>query len=387
MFNTYNKVRIVAVRTAVPANAVNIEDEIEHYDGNIKKIQRLQKIAGIDTRRIAPDGVTASDLCAHAAQSLFEKFPEFRDTIDALIFMTQTPDWRQPATACELQHRLQLPTTCATFDVNQGCSGYVYGLWLAGSLIESGAAKTVLVLAGDAPAQRIDRRNRILAPVFGDGGSATILTYDPTAQPTYFGIGSDGSGYDAIITPAGAGRIPFVREHTHNAACVEDMHDAEGTPWQLFDTFMDGKKVFEFTMRVVPKHIMASLDYAKLSHEDIGALILHQANRQIMQNIAMSTNFPIQKVLMESFSKYGNLANASIPTAMCDEGVRLLQLMHNTEHMALLCGYGIGLSWASCICSLQQTDFAPVLDFTPSEDFLPRKELIQKWKEKLTNAE
>ena len=169
MFHTFHNVKISALRTAVPANEIRLEDEIHFYGGSVKKITRLRATLGMDRRRVCPPDVTASDLCAHAALSLLDAVPDARQAIDALIFVSQMPDWHQPATACELQHRLGLTRHCAAFDVNQGCTGYIYGLWLSASLIASGAARQVLVLVGDAHPSERDIRNRITAPVFGDG--------------------------------------------------------------------------------------------------------------------------------------------------------------------------------------------------------------------------
>ena len=174
MITTYAHVAIGGIRVAVPAGGVRLEDEAAYYGGNPKKVKRLQSVTGMDCRRLCPPGVTTADLCAHAAERLLQDMRIDRASIDALIFLSQSPDYVMPATACTLQHRLGLGTHCAALDVGQGCSGYVYGLWLAGGLLESGAARRVLLLVGDAMPPR-DPRNRIIAPVFGDGGSATLV--------------------------------------------------------------------------------------------------------------------------------------------------------------------------------------------------------------------
>ena len=374
MFHTYDHVRIAGIRTAVPDVEISIEDELEYYGGSLKKVERTRKMVGMDKRRVCPVGVTASDLCVHAAQELLQDFPQWRENVDALIFVSQAPDWHQPATACELQHRLSLPKTCAAFDVNQGCAGFVYGLWLAGSLIESGASRCVLLLVGDAQSLGRDARNRIMAPVFGDGGSATLLERQENATPMHFGLGTDGSGFEAIISPAGKARIPFVREPERNVVCVEDIFDPSGNPWQLCDTYMDGGKVFTFTMDVVPQHILDTMAYAKTSAEELHWLVLHQANKQIMENIATKTGFARHKVPIQAFSKFGNLAAASIPSALCDTFGNT-----KTPGSMLLCGYGIGLSWASCVCRIDDWDCAPVLEYATPKNQPNREALIARW--------
>lgn len=377
MFHPLTHVRIAGVRVAVPNTEIRLEDEAAFYGGNTKKIGRLKATLGMDRRRAVPPDVTASDLCAHAAVNLLDALPDSRDAIDALVFVSQTPDWHQPATACELQHRLGLKTSCAAFDVNQGCSGYVYGLWLASSLIAAGSARQVLLLVGYAYPYGHDVRNRIVAPVFGDGGSATLLIRDEQAPPMYFGLGTDGSGFETIITPAGKSRIPFVRDEAENRALVRDIPDPAGNIWQLADLYMDGGAVFDFTMDVVPAHIKAALEHAGLTESDIELLVLHQANRKIVLNVAEKAGFPESKTPSDSFSKYGNLEAVSIPAALCDA-------FGGAPHgpgRVLLCGYGIGLSWASCICTIDRWNSAPLLEFEADPCRPTRQQRIERWEQ------
>lgn len=376
MFHTLTHVRIAGVRVAVPNTEIRLEDEAEFYGGSSKKIGRLKATLGMDRRRACPPDVTASDLCAHAATHLMDALPGSRDNIDVLVFVSQTPDWHQPATACELQHRLGLKTSCAAFDVNQGCSGYVYGLWLASSLIAAGSARQVLLLVGYAYPYGHDVRNRIVAPVFGDAGSATLLVRDEQAPPMYFGLGTDGSGFEVIITPAGKSRIPFVRDEAENRALVRDIPDPAGNIWQLADLYMDGGAVFDFTMNVVPAHIREALEHASLTTDDIDQLVLHQANRQIVLNVAEKAGFPASRTPSDSFGKYGNLEAVSIPAALCDAFGG-----GQAPGRVLLCGYGIGLSWASCICTLDQWNSAPLLEFEADPHRPTRQQRIERWEQ------
>lgn len=158
-------VRLDAVYAAVPEREIRIEDELEYYGGSRKKAERARKIIGTDRRRIAWPGLKASDLCLAAAGRLLDEREVDRAFVDALILVTQSPDFDLPATACRLQETLGLSRHCAAFDVNQGCSGYVYGLWMAAGLIASGACSRVLLLAGDAPYMPRPANNRIIAPI------------------------------------------------------------------------------------------------------------------------------------------------------------------------------------------------------------------------------
>lgn len=374
MFYDLHHVSIAAVRAAVPENEVRLEDEAEFYGGSQKKIARIRATVGMDRRRICPPDVTASDLCACAAERLFADWPGYRQKIDALVFVSQSPDWYQPATACELQHRLGLPRACAAFDVNQGCAGYIYGLWLAGSIITAGAG-AVLLLVGDADAGGRDVRNRIIAPVFGDGGSATLLLKNPAAPVMHLGFGTDGGGFETIIVPAGQSRIPLSRRPEENADLLADFNDPGGNPWQMLRTYMDGGAVFNFTMDIVPEHLKEALRHAGLEAGDLDWLILHQANRHIVQTLAEKIGVPLAKTPADTFGKFGNLASASVPAALCDafSGLR-------DPGTTLMCGYGIGLAWGSCVCRLENLDCAPVIDFVPDPRRQTRQQRIERWK-------
>lgn len=375
MFHDLQNVRIAGIRAAVPANEIRLEDEAEYYGGSQKKVARMRKTLGMDRRRVCPPDVTASDLCACAANNLLASMPEAKDKIDALIFVSQAPDWNQPATACELQNRLGLSKTCAAFDVNQGCTGYIYGLWIGSSLVSSGAARNVLVLVGDANAAGRDPRNRVMAPVFGDGGSATLLCRDENAKVMSFGFGTDGSEFETIITPGCQARIPMISSPENNDVFAEDILDPGGNPWQLRDAWMDGGAVFNFTMDIVPNFLNETLEHSRLNEKDINWLILHQANKQIVETVAQKAGFPLEKTPSDSFGRYGNLAAASIPAALCDafgDG--------KSPGQILMCGYGIGLAWGSCLCDIKDWNCAPTLNFIPEPNRPTRAQRIERWK-------
>ena len=377
MYATLNNVHIDSVYASVPEREIRIDDELQYYGGSLKKAERARTMIGTNARRVAFPHTTASDMCAAAAQKLLLDRSVDRDHIDVLIFVSQSPDYDQPATACVLQQTLGLPRTCATFDVNQGCAGYVYGLWLAGSLISAGGCRNALLLAGDAPYRPRDPRNRVMASIFGDGGSATLLTHDVAAAPLLFSLGNDGDGHEAIIQPAGRARLPFSPVFEENRFFFEDIFDPQGQPWRLCETYMDGAAVFDFTLRVVPQHINAFMQHCGVTPEDLDWLVLHQANKQIILEIAKRVGVPEAKTPWQTFSRYGNLSSASIPAALCDlfgsAGASGRQKM-------LLCGFGIGLSWASCLLDTSGMACAPVFNYTPQKNTPDTGRLIEYWR-------
>ncbi len=382
MFCTFSHVRLAAVNACVPSNEVSIMDELEYYGGNRKKVERLRRAIGLNTRRICPEGVTASDLCFQAASELLDSNGIRRDEIDALLFLSQSPDYQMPATACILQDRLGLSKECAALDLSQGCSGYVYGLWMAASLLSSSACKKVLLLVGDAFPPR-NLANRVVSPIFGDCGTASLLLHDPSAAEMSFSLGTDGSGHELIIVPAGRARRPLSLERERDAELYEDMLDPEGNPWRMLQPYMNGRKIFDFSLQVVSAHLKYFMASAKVSPEQVDHLFLHQANGQIIESVTDKAGFPSSKIWSETFSRYGNLACASIPASICDR----LGGSRQEHGQMLLCGFGVGLSWASCLVPMVGLNVGPVMDYqgSPSETYTA--DYLAHWKKIFTGKE
>ncbi|MDR1241373.1 MAG: ketoacyl-ACP synthase III [Deltaproteobacteria bacterium] len=381
--NVFRHAAISGLSAVVPKNEIRLQDELEFFGGDAKKAQRATTMAGIDRRRVAEAGILPSDLCRQAAETLFAGLELDRSSVDAVVFVSQSPDYVMPATACILQDKLGLPQTCAAFDVNQGCTGYVYGLWIAFSLAESRACSRVLLLEGDGLARLTDRDNRVIAPIFGDCGTATLVEYTEEESVSWFMLGTDGSGAETLMVPAGRGRLPLPETPEAYAPYCERLYDENGTPWRLNRTYMDGGEVFDFTLNVVPEHILELLRFAGKEPEDIDSLVLHQANRQIMQAIAGRLGFPPEKVPMETFSKYGNLAGASIPAAICDALAGKIQY---SRQQLLLSGFGVGLSWASAVLAPDRVWCSGMRDYeTPAGHPRP-EDILEHWRNKITGA-
>lgn len=386
-YSVFNKVRIAGISAVVPEQTIHIEDELRYYGDNPQKIKRIKAVAGLDTRRVAPEGISASDLCLQAAQRLIDSGLCKPAKTDALLFVTQTPDYLAPATAFLQQTALGIPTSCAVMDINLGCSGYVYGLWLAACMIQSGACRQVLLLAGDAWGAYLRAANRIVTPIFGDAGSATVLVRDEGAAPLSFSLGSDGGGYEAIMRPGGGARIPHLPTSPGDGY-EQVLADPNGNPWSVGgygNVWMDGKAVFDFSMDIVPEHIREHLNRRGITPQELDFLILHQANRQIVENIAIATGFELRQTPWESLSKFGNQACASVPCVICDQlkprcdaGSRL---------RLMLCGYGIGFSWGSCLGDFSGLQCCGLHDFVAPDKIPTRQERIEYWHHKFTGGD
>lgn len=383
-FNIFNKARVAGLATIVPEQTVYLEDELQYYGQNRQKINRIKTIAGLNARRVAPPGISASDLSIQAAQRLIEAGVCDPESVDCLIFITQTPDYLAPATAFLQQKALGLPKECAVMDINLGCSGYIYGLWLASCMIQSGARKQVLLLAGDAWGSYLCAENRIVTPVFGDAGSATLLVRDEAASPLSFSLGSDGNGFEAIMRPGGGARIPPLPDSLEDGY-NETVADRNGNPWRVGgygNVWMDGKAVFDFSMDVVPRHIKEHLIWREMTPPDLDFLILHQANKQIVENIARNSGFKPEQAPWESLGKFGNQACASVPAVICDQ---LKECCDAGEPLRMmLCGFGIGFSWGSCIGDFSGVKCLGIHDFITPDNIPSRQERIKYWHNKFT---
>lgn len=345
--------RLTAIAATTGPVTRTLEDDAHLFGNNSVLLERMRTTVGVHRRHIAPRGVTTLDLCEDAARRLFAEAKVATAELDAIICVTQTPDHWQPCNANLLHGRLGLPKTALAFDVNQGCSGWVYGLYLAYCMVQAGGCRRVLLLAGDTVTQTIHPKDRSLVPLFGDAGTATLVAAGDTPSPSSFALHSDGTGHAAIKVPAGAHRIP-----SDSRTQLEET-DAEGNVRTPANLFMNGLEVFNFTLREEPRAVKELLDFSENTVESIDAFVFHQANRFILSNLARRIKVPEAKVPWITAEQFGNQSSASIPSALCHAlGDRL-----RAEQMRVLCsGFGVGLSWASCVleagpllgCSIQQ---------------------------------
>jgi 3-oxoacyl-[acyl-carrier-protein] synthase-3 len=330
---TIDGVAIRAIAAALPAKRVDVVADLSPTFG-AEEMAKVSKSTGITAFRQVDEQTTA-DLCVAAVEQLRKLTKLDVATVDALVFVTQTPDYLMPATGAVLQARLGLPKSAITFDVNSGCAGYVHGLYLAASLIKGSGLQRALVLAGDTSTRLIHPDDRALRVLFGDAGSATLVETDPSAKPMSFVMGTDGAGANALIVPGRAFRP--AKPGTANPECL----------------FMDGIEVMNFGLREVPPTIDAVLDQHGWRREDVDEFVLHQANAIMLQFVTRKMGVPAAKVpiLMQ---ETGNTGPASIPLAISVKG--------GTKPKTVLCGFGVGLTWGAVACDLSATVVAPPVD-------------------------
>ncbi|HYA16618.1 MAG TPA: ketoacyl-ACP synthase III [Bryobacteraceae bacterium] len=327
--------------------------ELEERFGT-EEIESITKIAGIRGRRVAGPGQCASDLALTAAERLLTAKNIDRSRIDLLLFVSQSSDYRIPPTAAILQAKLGLPEQCAAFDINQACSAYPYALSVAHSMIVSGVVKNALVLNADTLTALIHPLDRALVALHGDGACATLLGPSANGGFETFSLGTDGTRAGHLLVPAGASRRPSSEETRR----VET--DKYGNSRSAENLYMDGAAIFHFSLFKVPKAIRHALEGAGMSLGDIDLVILHQANRTMMEMIYKSLKVPAEKQFF-CLESMGNCSGPSAAVALF-EAWRLGRIRPGSR--TLVCSFGAGLSWGTAVIRWPE-DSSPLVDLDP----------------------
>jgi 3-oxoacyl-[acyl-carrier-protein] synthase-3 len=318
------------------------QKEVSNYDCELldeKERKLFVKSTGIEKRRVAEKGVCASDLCEVAAKKIIESLSWNKDEISVLVFVTQTPDYITPSTAIVLQEKLGLSKSCLSFDVNLGCSGYVYGLSVVASLLSNMPGAKGLLLVGDVSTSCISPLDKSTVLLFSDAGSATALEHKPDSKPFCFNLENDGKGFASIIIPEGAYRNPVT------VASLQLKEIEKGITRNGTHLILQGIDIFNFSVREVPKNISTLLNHQHIGNEKVDYLLLHQANKIINDFISDALNFTEEKV-PSSLRNFGNTSSATIPVTMVSQ---LSEQLKSKKLNLLMCGFGVGLSWGSVL--------------------------------------
>lgn len=334
--------KIAAVEYFLPQGVLT-NDALECVFPDWPASKILEK-TGIKERRIAAPEETAADLAFGAARALFANNDIDPAKVDFVILCSQAPDYLLPTSACLLQDRLKLSTSCGALDINLGCSGYVYGLSLAKALIESGIRKHVLLLTADTYSKFIHPLDRSVRTLFGDGAAATLVSAAerPDAAIGPFILGTDGSGGNHLIVPAGGARLGC------DAGTALEYTDASGNTRSRNNLFMDGPEIMNFTLSSVPTVMQQLLEAAGKTLADIDHVIFHQANNFMLQALRKKIKIPEDKFVIE-IDTVGNTVSSTIPIAIAR--ARSKGRIKSGDS-ALLLGFGVGYSWAGTIVEI-----------------------------------
>lgn len=342
-------IRIKGIASAVPKD---VYDNFDYELLSDKEKQILAKMTGVEKRRVAPKGLTTSDLCEVAAKKLLEDLSWNPDEIDILVFISQSRDYLIPATAGILQHKLGLSKNCMAYDISLGCSGYVYGLSTVGAQMSAGGLKKALLMVGDVSTQNTGYNDKSTFPLFGDAGTVTALEYDEKAPKMSFNLQTDGSGYRAIIIEDGG-----IRNLVSPDSFTEEQI-TDGIKRNKLHIALDGVEVFNFSLREVNPNIKNLLKETGKELDEIQYFILHQANKLMNETIRKQLRMPEEKFPL-SIQEFGNTSSASIPLTL---NYCLQEELRNEKLQLLLSGFGVGLSWGSVILETNKISSPDIIE-------------------------
>ncbi|GAA3508750.1 ketoacyl-ACP synthase III [Aquimarina addita] len=301
----------------------NQELSIEFPEWSVDKI--TDKI-GIEKRHIASESETSVDLAVNSAVKLFEEYDVDKSSIDYVILCTQSPDYFLPTSACLVHERLGLSKSTGALDINQGCSGYVYGLSLAKGLVSSGICNNVLLITSETYSKYIHHSDKSNRAIFGDAAAASLISTTGLLDIGDFIFGSDGSGSRDLIVKNGGARNKLSMDTNYNP---DDY------------LYMNGSNVFNFTLKSVPLLIENVLNKNKLDKEDIDYFVFHQANSFMLNTMRRLCKIEKNK-FHNDMKRTGNTVSSTIPIVLKDK-------IFDADDKILLAGFGVGYSWAGCI--------------------------------------
>lgn len=333
-FLTVNNVHITGISGCVPKKSE--ENRGLHVFDSVEDSEKFINSTGVERRRISDENVTTSDMCYQAAEKLLTDLNWDRNSIDCLIFVSQTPDYILPATSCILQNRLKLTEECYALDISLGCSGWIYGMSVLSNLLSTGSMKRGLLLCGDTTLKPVSKMDKSAYPLFGDAGTVTALEYAKNESMKYH-FATDGSGYEAIIIPDGGYRNPFSIDSLKYEAINP------GISRNKLHTILNGMDVFSFGISKAPQTVKKLLEYIDLSIDDVNYYTFHQANYFMNEKIRKKLKLSEEKVPY-SLKNFGNTSSASIPMTLITE---LKDNLKTTKLKHVACGFGVGLSWGS----------------------------------------
>ncbi len=335
---TFEGIGIKAIAASVPPCIVKTAEQTKYFSE--EQLTGFISTTGIDERRVTAEGVTAGDLCKQAAETLLTNLgTEIKEKISCLLFVSQTPDYRMPNTACILQDRLGLSNKIFSLDINQACSGFLWGLMTAYSLCNSGF-DNILLLVGDTPSKFLSPNDTSTSLMFGDAGTAILVNKDAAYGKSYFSFNTDGSYSNVVYIPKGG-----YRDMSSPDGFVYEK-DAEGNEKNKEQIHMDGLEVFSTSINVMTKDIKNLLEFAKMTVDDIDTVVLHQANRFMNRKISKKLGVDPTKEIV-SIHKFGNTSCTSIPLNMAFNKGKF-----GESDRLLFEAIGASFTWGSAIVNL-----------------------------------
>ena len=350
---TFKNKKITGILSIVPEEKVFFIDEIENYSFSLEKCMALKKVMGFNERRIVRGNICSSDLCLEGMIHLIENKYIDKNDIVALIFITQTPDQFMPPTSAILHGKLGLRQKALCFDINQGCTGYIYGLLQAFMILSQVDSGKVVLMTADTLSRCASKHDRNVWPLIGDSGAITIIENSNNEGKIHIKLKSNGSKSDSLSIPAGGFRIRSSEETR------ELKEYPDGNKRADEHLRMNGSAVFIFTQKEVPKLINELIQLSGMKNEDIDYFMLHQPNKFILQKIARKLNISETKMPNNIVELFGSPSSASIPLTIC---YNIKNRIQSSRMKICMAGFGVGLSWGGIIMDMGPLEFCDIIE-------------------------
>ncbi len=346
--------KISGILTIIPEHERAFEDELENFNFTKAQSMKLKMVMGYDRHRIFDPGVCISDLIVKGMNYLFDQNKLNKEDIDALVVVTQSPDYLMPPTSTIIHYKLGLKQDIFCLDISQGCTGYIVGLYQAFMLLEQENINKVVLANADILSQKVSKKDRNSYPLVGDAASITIVEKDTSDSEIFANIKFDGSGWDALMIPAGGFKLPSSPE----TAILND--DGAGNLRSKDNLVMKGDAVFSFVQAKVPPLIQDLLEYANTDKDKVDYYMFHQPNKFMLKKVADKLGIPHEKMPHNTGENFGNASGVTIPTTIAfNLGEKLL----SEKYLMCLSGFGVGLTWGSMLIEIGNLNFCKLIEY------------------------
>ena len=352
-FKYHNK-KISGILTIVPQTVKTFDEEMGQYASSPARMKKLKQIMGFQEHRIVEEGVCVSDLAVYGMEYLFQQGRLKKEEVDALVLVTQSPDYFMPPTSNVIQGRLGLRHDVLCLDINQGCAGFIIGLMQAFSLLEQEEVHKVVLINADVLSRKGSKQDRKSYPLLGDAASITIVEDSGGHEDIWGVLHMDGARANALMIPAGGFRQPCSPE----TRIVQT--DEDGNSRTAENLVMKGNDVFNFMQTEVPPLLKETLAYAGKTKEEIDYFLMHQPNKFMVDKLAEAVGVPVEKMPDNIVTYFGNSSGVTIPTNIC---FNLKEKMCQNLYDVCLSGFGVGLTWGAMILRLGMMDFCEMIEF------------------------
>lgn len=355
---SFHNKKITGILAVIPDKELLFDDEMENYEFSLETSIKLKKTMGYNAHRVFDNKLCVSDVAVFAMEKVFSDYNIDKDSIDALILVTETPDYLMPPTSNVIQGRLGMKEDMICMDINQGCAGFEIGLIQAFMLLEQEEVRRVVLVNAEMLSRKVSKRDRNSYPLIGDALSVTIVDKSQEPVDIFANVKMDGTGCFAIQIPAGGLRLPCSPE------TAKEERDQYGNWRSPENLVMKGDEVFMFVQKKVPPLIREILEYGGKDKDDIDFYMFHQPNQFMVNKLASALKVPKEKMPANIVGLFGNSSSVTVP----------LNIAYNIgealcKHSMTLCmaGFGVGLVWSSILMNVGPLHFCQVIEYPSNE--------------------